>query len=345
MNFSTANRSSRSEATRTVDFISPPRHNQDISTHHETGMIMNLDRLFCIDLDQPTLEGFRKFISAWLYRGEQTTFVVDPGPLSTIPHLVSELHRHQVDRLDYILLTHIHIDHAGGTGALLEAFPEARVICHPEGIRHMVSPEKLWQGSLKVLGPMAETYGEIRPIPADKIIFSELFGAEEIRAFQTPGHAPHHNCYLLDDLLFGGEVAGVHCPVENGIYMRPATPPRFIQSVALDSIERMISLDPRYLVIAHYGLVEPAVEYLQIGRKQLLLWVRGVIETFEVEETRREQVLFEWLLEHDSNYRHIDQLPTDLYARERIFLGNSLRGMTDYVNSLSETERLALLAA
>ncbi|HXE95003.1 MAG TPA: MBL fold metallo-hydrolase, partial [Dongiaceae bacterium] len=108
---------------------------------------MNIDNLTCIDLDQPSLEGFRNFISSWLYRGEGFNLLVDPGPLSTIPRLIATLRSHGVERLDYVLLTHIHIDHAGGAGALLKEFPEAHVICHPDGIRHITAPEKLWEGS------------------------------------------------------------------------------------------------------------------------------------------------------------------------------------------------------
>ncbi len=304
---------------------------------------MNLENLHCIDLDQPELEGFRKFISAWLYQGEGCTFVVDPGPLSTIPHLLGELRRYKVERLNYILLSHIHIDHAGGTGELVKAFPEARVICHPEGIRHMVDPEKLWQGSLQVLGRLAEAFGEIVPVPAENILFEEELGQSGIRAYLTPGHAQHHVCYMLDDLLFGGEVAGVHSEVAKGIYMRPATPPRFIQKVAIDSIDRMIALQPRYLVIAHYGLVEPALDYLNIGRRQLLLWVKGVAATAAVEESKREEALFGWLQERDENYRNINQLAPDIRARERYFLGNTMRGMTDYVDRLSDDELKAIV--
>ncbi len=303
---------------------------------------MNRDQLFCIDLDQPALEGFRQFVSSWLYQGEGLSFVVDPGPLSTIPFLIEKLRERGVERLDYILLTHIHIDHAGGTGALLKEFPAARVICHPDGVRHMVAPEKLWQGSLQVLGKTAAAYGEIVPVPAKSIGFAETIGAGAVRAFLTPGHAPHHCCYLLDDLLFAGEVAGVRCAVPQGIYLRPATPPRFIQSVALDSLDRMIALAPRRLVFAHYGLAENALEHLAIARRQLLSWVRGVAETTGVEEAGREEALHHWLLAHDENYRNIRQLPPDIYRRERIFLGNTLRGMSEYVARLPATERAAL---
>lgn len=113
---------------------------------------MNPDLLTCIDLDQPSLEGFRQFISCWLYQDEKLCFVVDPGPLSTIPVLLKELQKQQVKSLDYILLTHIHIDHAGGTGELLRTFPQTKVICHPNGIKHLIAPEKLWAGSKKFSG-------------------------------------------------------------------------------------------------------------------------------------------------------------------------------------------------
>ncbi len=298
-----------------------------------------MENLLCIDLDQPGLTGFRQFISAWLYREEHFTLLVDPGPLSTIPHLISELRRHHIERLDYVLLTHIHIDHAGGTGALLREFPEARVICHPQGIRHLLAPEKLWQGSQKVLGKLAEEYGEILPVPADRIAFEEEIGKTGLRAFLTPGHAPHHCCYLIGDLLFAGEVAGVRCEVPQGITMRPATPPRFHLQVALDSLDRMIALAPRRMVFAHYGLTDAALEHLRIGRRQLLLWVRGAVEIASTEPSQKEERLVAWLMEHDEIFRNHIQLPPDIRARERYFLGNTLRGMIEYVDGLTEEER------
>ena len=297
---------------------------------------MNLKNLHCIDLDQPTFEGFRKFISAWLYKSTSLTFLVDPGPVSTIPRLVEELRRRSVSRLDYILLTHIHIDHAGGAGELLKTYPDARVICHPEGIRHLIEPEKLWKGTLKILGNLAEVYGPIIPVPAASIGFEENVSDSGIRCFLTPGHAQHHLCFLFDDLLFGGEVSGVRNDEVDGIYMRPATPPRFILQVALDSIDRMIALQPRYLVIAHYGLAEPAITYLNIARGQLLLWVEGIAATASVAAEERENAFFAWLLERDEVFRNFDRLPKDIQCRERYFFGNTMRGMIEFVESLQD---------
>lgn len=304
---------------------------------------MDLNNLFCIDLDLPPLEGFRKFISSWCYRGNGYTLLVDPGPLSTIPRLCDELHRRGVTHIDYVLLTHIHIDHAGGTGALLKAFPGAVVICHQDGIRHMVAPEKLWEGSRKVLGAVAEAYGEIVPVPAEQIRFEEHVGQTGVRTFLTPGHAQHHCSYLLDDFLFAGEVAGVRCDVDEGIYMRPATPPRFILEVALESLDRVIALSPKCMAFAHYGLVENAAEHLQIARRQLLLWVRGAVAISSLDPSLREAAFSEWLLERDEQYRTISRLPKDIQVRERTFFGNTMRGMMEYVDNLTSEERQKFL--
>lgn len=305
---------------------------------------MKEQNLFCIDLDQPSLPGFRRFISSWCWQSAGLRLLIDPGPLSTIPHLVRELREAGVDHLDYILLTHIHIDHAGGAGELLKHYPAAQVICHPEGIRHMIDPAKLWQGSLKVLGKTAEAYGEIIPIPVDKIKFAEQIGATGIRTFLTPGHAQHHCCYLADDLLFAGEVTGVRSEVAQGIYVRPATPPRFILEVALDSIQRMIDLAPQRMIFAHYGLVEDALTHLNIGKKQLQLWVKGAVATSQLEGEERVQTFYDWLIEHDENFALIDQIPKDMLGREREFIGNSLRGMAEYVAGLSDVKRRQLAA-
>lgn len=293
---------------------------------------MNRTTPVCIDLDLPELTGFRQFISSWLYRGEDFNLLVDPGPLSTIAHLLSELQRHGVERLDYILLTHIHVDHAGGTGALLRQFPSAKVICHPDGIRHLVDPAKLWEGTQKVLGPqLATAYGEIVAVPEASILFEEEIGSTGVHAFLTPGHAQHHCCYLLDDLLFAGEVAGVRCVVPEGIMIRPATPPRFLLPVALDSVERMLALRPKRLVFAHYGMVATAVQHLTIARDQLKLWVSGAAVVASIPESEREEAFFSWLQEHDAYYRNITQLPADIRERERYFFGNTYRGMAEYV--------------
>jgi hypothetical protein len=105
----------------------------------------------------------------------------------------------------------------------------------------------------------------------------------------------------------------------------------------------MIELQPRYLVIAHYGLVEPAVDYLQIAIGQLKLWVKGIALLTDGNKNPSEQEILDWLLQHDEYYCNQEQLDADIRTRELYFLGNSIRGMSDYVSNLTVEERRKLL--
>ncbi len=116
---------------------------------------MDEPTLHLIDLDQE-LHGQREFISCWVSQQAELTFIVDPGPPTTAGRLVAQLHALQVDHLDYVLLTHVHLDHAGGTAQVLTAYPDAKVVCHEKGVPHLLDPAGLWRGSRKVLGRMAE---------------------------------------------------------------------------------------------------------------------------------------------------------------------------------------------
>ena len=114
--------------------------------------------------------GFRRFIGSWLITGREN-IVVDVGPSNSTDQLIHSLTELGVDRIDRVLLTHIHIDHAGGLAPFLEHFPMARVICHEKAIPHLVDPSKLWAGTRKTLGPdLTDTYGPIRPVKRDWLV-------------------------------------------------------------------------------------------------------------------------------------------------------------------------------
>lgn len=303
-------------------------------------------------LDQPKLEGFRNFINAWIYSDTTTSFVLDPGPLSSIPALLHALQQHRIERLDYILLTHIHIDHAGGTGELLRHFPDAQVICHPAGIKHMLAPQALWEGSLKVLGKVALEYGEIVPVPEQNIHFRPFLEDIGITVLQTPGHAAHHLSFMFGDLLMGGEVGGVCLDTPSGIYIRPATPPRFDLDIALESLQRVMAHKPQKMIFAHSTMQNNAMALLRVAEKQLYLWVKGIIELTDkgakngiedsVEEGGDEHLqadMYPWLLQHDSFFARIESFPDDIKMRERYFFGNSIKGMRGFVTLIDEARR------
>ncbi len=283
-----------------------------------------------IDLDLP-LTGFRQFVSSWLWQKDGVTILVDPGPLSTVPHLLRELEQAGVKKLDYILLTHIHIDHAGGVGRVAERFSEARICCHPKGIPHLIDPQKLWEGSLKVLGKLAETYGPILPVPEKRLFFAEQIetAAGAIRVIETPGHAAHHVSYVLDGLLFAGEALGVSIPCGRDFLQRVATPPRFKYEIHRRSVEVLSRQTVRGICFAHYGYREDVQPIMRVAQSQLDLWVETIRLAVEKGSTH-ESVLRE-LLRIDPQLRCFANLPADIQERERYFMRNSIKGIWEYV--------------
>jgi len=296
-----------------------------------------LDGLYLINLDQP-IKGFKDFISAWLLQKNGMNILVDPGPSSTILHLCSALKKHGVQRIDLILLTHIHLDHAGGSGLLLKKFPETRVICHPKAIKHMVNPEKLWAGSLQVLGKLAEAYGPVTPVPQTNLAFNNTIQLQNltIEAIETPGHAAHHLVYKIDDLLFMGEVAGVNVPVVNGSYLRIATPPVFKYEIYKDSLLKAAALNCRHLCFGHYGYRNDPQLVFKQALNQLEIWMDTIEQQLKNGITDEDKIL-DLLLQKDPAIQAFSQLAPDIQEREHHFSKNSIKGIMEYLKEIQAT--------
>ena len=195
---------------------------------------------------------------------------VDTGTNSSVPGLLAALDTIGVacDAVRYVFLTHIHLDHAGGAGTLLDALPAARCVVHPRGARHMIDPAKLMAGTRAVYGDAltAELYGELVPIEAERIVEpadGETFelGSRRLTAFYTEGHARHHYC--LDDPasrgVFTGDSFGIsyrELDTDQGPFVFPTTTPvHFDHDAAHEAIERILAREPDCVYLTHYSRV------------------------------------------------------------------------------------------
>ncbi len=279
----------------------------------------------------PDLPGFDSFINAWLYRGART-YLIDVGPAATVPQLHQALADRGVTRLDGILLTHIHLDHAGGTGHLLHFYPDTPVICHAAAIEHLVAPDKLWQGSLKTLGDTARAYMRPRPVPENLLQPADSFRDAEIVPILTPGHAVHHVSYLAGDHLLAGEAGGVCLQLPSGrLYQRPATPPRFLLDVFTASLDMLITCQPQWIYYGHYGYQPDAITLLQNHRLQLHDWALVLQNltaksNLPVRSQQFQEICLNALLQEDIRLHGLDELSPTVRVREMFFLTNSIKG-------------------
>jgi glyoxylase-like metal-dependent hydrolase (beta-lactamase superfamily II) len=208
--------------------------------------------------------GRDRVIGAWLVGG----VIVDPGPESCVGRLLAGLDGEEPRAL---LLTHIHLDHAGASGALVRRFPRLPVYVHERGARHLVEPSKLLASARQLYGDdMDRLWGEVAPVPGENV--RALSGGETVEGFQvayTPGHASHHVCYLDDaGHAYVGDVAGVRIPPSEHV-VAPTPPP----DIDLEAWERSLATverwSPAALRLTHFGQVDAVDEHLARMREQL----------------------------------------------------------------------------
>lgn len=286
-----------------------------------------------IDLVPAGLTGFEHFIAAYVYQHGKEVFLIDIGPASTAPGLFLALRGLGVTRVDYVLLTHIHLDHAGAAGQIARAFPGAQIVCHPKGLKHLHRPQKLWQGSLAVLKDFAMAYHEPAPVPLERLAAANEFNHAAVRAINTPGHAPHHLSFLFNDYLFIGEAAGVFFNLGKEGYLRPATPPRFEMEQARQSLETLEALKPKRTAFAHYGLSENGLVQIKAAQNQLNLWA-ATAKRVMLDQGRGLEACIDELLRKDENMQNFYMFNALEQKREAEFFANALAGILGWLKTL-----------
>ena len=195
---------------------------------------------------------------------------VDCGTNHSVPNLLATLSSAGLspDDVDWLMVTHVHLDHAGGAGALMAQLPNARLVVHPRGARHMIDPSKLIAGATAVYGEveMQRSYGEIQPVPESRVVIAEdgyvvdLQG-RELACVDTPGHARHHYCVwdARSRGWFTGDTFGLsyrELDSVNGPFVLPTSSPvQFEPEELKASIARLLARDPQWMYLTHYGRV------------------------------------------------------------------------------------------
>ncbi|MDR2945329.1 MAG: MBL fold metallo-hydrolase [Candidatus Adiutrix sp.] len=285
----------------------------------------------------PSLPEFGDMFGGWLTEHGGRMFLVDCGVGSGGPTLAERLKSRLGSRpLDYVLLTHIHLDHAGGLGDIVRAWPGVKILTHAKGLPHLVAPERLWAGTNEVMGErVGAMYGQPTPMEAARLIPHTECDIPGLRIIETPGHAPHHLSFRLGETLFAGEAAG--CPeiIKGKLCLSPSTPPRFFPDVTLASVALLQAEPdaPAYFGHTHYPI--PLYECLTARVEQLAFWdeflrrpewAQREGEDFAAYLTRLTDAMFV----HDPYYLpEADIPPADLW-RHRYFIGNNLKGIMEY---------------
>ncbi len=278
--------------------------------------------------------GFKNLICSYVIKGKKP-FLVESGPTSSIPNLLSGLRELDVKFADveYIAVTHVHLDHGGGAGTLLKYLPNAKVVVHPRGMPHLVDPERLWTSSQKVLGFVSEIFGKPEPVPKERVIpvteeAFDLGDGAKLTVTETVGHASHNLSFQesFNGGVFPGDAAGTYLPEFDVVV--PTTPPPFYLDSALTSLDRLISLNPTVLYFSHFGKANDAVQRLKDYKVQLQLWAdiaeAGVQQNQSLEQIR------DRIVAQDKVMNQIADFVKSHRIYSKTMLENCVRGFVEF---------------
>ena len=228
------------------------------------------------------LGGIEQLTAGFLVEGPQPA-LVETGAQTSVGTVVQALAGAGVGPRDlrWVVVTHIHLDHAGGVGDVAQAFPEATVVVHEKGARHLVDPARLISSATRVYGPLLDDlYGRMVPVDAGRVAAAsdgltlDIGGGRRLRMVDSPGHAQHHQAVLDEQsgTLLVGDAVGVRLPEAGAVH--PATPPPdFDLEQAVASLHRFHALRPSRLVLTHYGPVADPEATLLEAEETLHRWV------------------------------------------------------------------------
>jgi glyoxylase-like metal-dependent hydrolase (beta-lactamase superfamily II) len=287
--------------------------------------------LYMVDLKTG---GFDRLICSYVITGEKLV-LVESGPTSSVPNLLSGLKELRINFEDvqYVAITHIHLDHGGGAGTLLKSLPNAKVIVHPRGAPHLIDPDRLWPSSQSVLGFISDVFGKPEPVPKERLLpmtegSIDLGYGAKLTVLETLGHASHNLSFQesFNGGIFPGDAAGTYLPEYDVIV--PTTPPPFHLDAALASLDKLISMNPTALYFSHFGRAVDAVQRLKDYKVQLQLWAD--IAEDGVKKNKGLEVIRDRIIKEDKVMNQIIGYVQSHRIYSKTMLENCVRGFIDY---------------
>lgn len=232
-------------------------------------------------------QGRKHAIASYLIADSHDAALIESGPGSTLESLLNGLETAGVprERVTKLLLTHIHLDHAGAAGSLTKLLPNATVYAHGIGAPHLIDPSKLLRSAARIYGDeMDRLWGEALPVPEDRLVVVAdgdrvRLPGRELEVLYTPGHASHHVAFWDGESreVFTGDVAGVRLPGTDRV-MPPTPPPDLNLEEWSTSIDRLLELGPHTLYLTHFGPAQDPGRHMEELRARLYDWSELILE-------------------------------------------------------------------
>jgi len=272
------------------------------------------------------------------YIDSSNPILIEVGPSNSFPYLISSLESLGINEVNRSAMTHLHLDHIGGIGHLVEKYEKHFVYIHELGLKHLPNPEKLWKAVSDIYTEkwLIENWGEIKPTPIEKIKtlndneFIDLGNNRKLKAYHDPGHAKHHYSFYdeTSKTLFIGDTLGLIYP--HGNFVQPnLPPPDFDKELLFNTLEKFENLELNNLALAHFGIHNNPYELISNAKESIEVWIKFIENLPETSNQEASLIMEQWVR---TNYEllGIDKETIDNYTNN-VHFEMQVAGIRNYL--------------